>query len=293
MASNATKTKSNPIESNSTQYKDLTPAKTLDKKTLNKMVWRSLFLQASFNYERMQAGGWLYGILPGLKAIHKDKDDLSKSMKHNLEFFNTHPFLVTFVMGIVLSLEQQKSDTNMIRAVRVAAMGPLGGIGDAIFWFTLVPITAGITANMAINGSLLGPILFLLIFNAVQFGVRYWLMHWSYNLGSKAIDILTKNAKEFTCSASLLGVFIVGALTSNYGATKLAIVIPNGEAPIDIQKILDGVLPQMIPLGLTLLLFYLLKKRGWTPVKCILLLLVIGIGFAGIGQIFGFQMWNV
>ena len=280
------------MEFNSTQYKNLTPAKQLDKKTLNKMVWRSLFLQGSFNYERMQAAGWLYGILPGLKEIHTDKEDLSKSMKHNLEFFNTHPFLVTFVMGIILSLEQQKADTNTIRAVRVAAMGPLGGIGDAIFWFTLVPITAGITANMAISGSLAGPILFLLIFNAVQFGVRYWLMHWSYNLGSKAIDILTKNAKEFTRAASMLGVFIVGALTSNYGATKLGIVIPNGEAPINIQGILDGVLPQMIPLALTLLLYFLLKKKGWKPVTCILLLLVIGIAGALIGHLGGFQMWG-
>lgn len=280
------------MEFNSTMYKDLTPAPNLDKKTLNKMVWRSLFLQASFNYERMQAAGWLYGILPGLKKIHKDKDDLSKSMQHNLEFFNTHPFLITFVMGIVLSLEQQKADTNTIRAVRVAAMGPLGGIGDAIFWFTLVPITAGITANMAISGSLAGPILFLVIFNIVQFIVRFWLMHWSYNLGSKAIDILTKNAKEFTRSASLLGVFIVGALTSNYGATKLGIVIPNGASPIDIQNILDGVLPQMIPLALTLLLFFLLKKKGWKPIYCIVLLLCIGIIGALIGHLVGFQMWG-
>ena len=278
------------MEFNSTQYNDLTPAKQLDKKTLNKMVWRSLFLQASFNYERMQAAGWLYGMLPGLEKIHTNKEDLSKSMKHNLEFFNTHPFLVTFVMGIILSLEQQKADTQTIRAVRVAAMGPLGGIGDAIFWFTLVPITAGITSNMAIGGSLLGPILFLLIFNAVQFGIRYWLMYWSYNLGSKAIDILTKNAKEFTRAASMLGVFIVGALTSNYGATKLAIVIPNGEAPIDIQAVLDGVLPQMIPLAFTLLLFFLLKKKGWKPVTCIGLLLVIGIVGAFIGQVLGFTM---
>ena len=272
------------MESNTTLYNDLTPAPKLDKKTLNKMVWRSLFLQASFNYERMQVGGWLYGILPGLEKIHTDKEDLSKSMKHNLEFFNTHPFLVTFVMGIILSLEQQKADTNTIRAVRVAAMGPLGGIGDAIFWLTLVPITAGITANMAIEGSVAGPILFLLIFNAVQFGIRYWLMHWSYNLGSKAIDILTKNAKEFTRSASMLGVFIVGALTSNYGATSLTIEIPNGDAVINIQNILDGVLPQMIPLLMTLMLYFLIKKKKWTPVACIGLLLVIGIigGFFGI-----------
>ncbi len=272
------------MASNATTYKNLTPAQPLDKKTLNKMVWRSLNLQASFNYERMQAAGWLYCILPGLEKIHTDKDDLAASMEHNLEFFNTHPFLVTFVMGIVLSLEQQKTDINTIRAVRVAAMGPLGGIGDAIFWFTLVPIAAGITANMAIGGSIAGPILFLLIFNAVQFGIRFWLMNWSYKLGSQAIEILTSNAKEFTRAASMLGVFVVGALTSNYGGTTIALTIPNGEKPIVIQSILDGILPKLIPLTITLGLYYLLKKKGWSPVACIGLLLVIGIvgGFFGI-----------
>ena len=117
-------------------YEDLTPAPQLDQKTLNKMAWRSCFLQASFNYERMQAAGWLYSIIPGLEKIHTNKNDLAASMSHNLEFFNTHPFLVTFVMGIVLSLEQNKVDIPTIRAVRVAAMGPLGGIGDALFWLT-------------------------------------------------------------------------------------------------------------------------------------------------------------
>ena len=265
-------------------YTNLTPAKSLSKATLNKMVWRSLNLQGSFNYERMQAAGWLYGILPGLVEIHGEgTEDLKTSMAHNLEFFNTHPFLVTFVMGIVLSLEQQKADVNTIRAVRVAAMGPLGGIGDAIFWFTLVPIAAGICSNMAIAGSVAGPILFLLIFNLVQFAVRFFLMHWSYSLGTKAIELLTANAKEFTRAASLLGVFIVGALTSNYGGTTLSLVIPNGESPIVVQSILDGVLPKMIPLGLTLGLYFLMKKKGWTPVKCIVLLLAIGLVGALIG----------
>ena len=265
-------------------YRNLTPAQALDKKTLNKMVWRSLNLQASFNYERMQAAGWLYCILPGLEKIHTDKEDLKLAMAHNLEFFNTHPFLVTFVMGIVLSMEQQKADINTIRAVRVAAMGPLGGIGDAIFWFTLVPIAAGICSNMAIQGSFAGPILFLLIFNAVQFAVRFFLMGWSYKLGSAAIGILTANAKEFTRAASMLGVFIVGALTSNYGGTTVALTIANGESPIVIQSILDGVLPKMIPLALTLMCYFLMKKKGFTPVKCIGLLLVIGLvgGFFGI-----------
>lgn len=324
-------------------YEDQTPAETLDKKTLNKMVWRSLFLQASFNYERMQAAGWLYGILPGLQKIHKNKKDLAASMSHNMEFFNTHPFLVTFVMGIILSLEQNKADIQTIRAVRVSAMGPLGGIGDALFWFTLVPITAGLTSNMAIEGNVMAPILFLLIFNIFQFVIRFWLMNWSYRLGQDAIGILTENAKEFTRAASILGIFVVGALTANYGATTVAIEIPNGKTAIEnpistvieekqlpayenvlyekdengkfkeengekvlkggasvtklednrlkveynevgekdvtikIQEILDGILPKIIPLTLTLLLYRQMKKKQWTPIKCIGLLLVIAL----------------
>ena len=155
------------------KYQDLTPAPKLDNKTLNKMVWLSCFLQASFNYERMQACGWLWGILPGLQKIHTNKEDLKASMAHNLDFLNTHPFLVTFVMGIVLSLEQNKADTQTIRSVRISAAGPLGGIGDALFWLTLVPITAGLTANMAMEGQIIGAILFLIIFNVVQFVVRF------------------------------------------------------------------------------------------------------------------------
>lgn len=326
-------------------YKDQNPAPQLDKKTLNKMVWRSLFLQASFNYERMQAAGWLYGILPGLEKIHTNKDDLAASMSHNLEFFNTHPFLVTFVMGIVLSLEQNKSDIPTIRAVRVAAMGPLGGIGDALFWFTLVPIVAGITSNMALQKNIAAPFIFLLVFNVAQFLIRYWLMHWSYKMGTQAISILTANAKEFTRAASILGVFVVGALTCIYGATTIKTEINNGktnvavpvttvvnneelkdyadylyvkddkgnvtdklqdgagvvaldndrseitfnrneEQPvkINLQKILDGVLPKLIPLTLTLGLYYFFTKKHWTPIMGICLLLVIGVvgGLIGI-----------
>ena len=265
------------MASNRTSYVDLTPAANLDQATLNAMVWRSLQLQSAFNYERMQAAGWLWGILPGLTKIHTNKEDLSLSMEHNLEFFNTHPFLVTFVMGIVLSLEQQKADINTIRAVRVAAMGPLGGIGDALFWFALVPITAGITANMAIAGSLIGPVLYLLIVFGVQMALRFFLMNFSYKLGTSAIGVLTQNAKEFTRAASMLGVFIVGALTCNYANINLGMVIPNGESVIDVQGLLNGVLPAALSLAATLICYVLIKKKNWSATKCILALLVVGV----------------
>ena len=150
------------------------------------MVWRSLFLQASFNYERMQACGWLYSILPGLKKIHKNKQDLADSMKLHLEFFNVHPFLVTFVQGLVLAMEENKESQDSIRGIKIALMGPLGGIGDALCWFTLLPITASIGVSLAKDGNIAGPIVFLVLFNLVHFFLRFFLMHYFLQIRSRS-----------------------------------------------------------------------------------------------------------
>lgn len=265
-------------------YKDTTPAARLDNKTLNRMVWRSMQLQAAFNYERMQSAGWLWAMLPGLEKIHTNKDDLATSMMHNLDFLNTHPFAVTFVMGMVLSMEQAKMDVQTIRSVRISTAAPLGGIGDALFWMTLIPIVAGMTANMAIEGSILGPVLYFIIAFGAEMALRYGLMYWSYNMGTKAVTMMTAHAKEITHAASVLGVFIVGALIANYGGgTKIGIEIANGENPIIIQNYLDMIIPCLPALLLTLMCYVLIIKKGFTPVKLIVLLLVIGIVGAAFG----------
>ena len=278
------------------QYKDLTPAPRLDNKTLNKVVWRSCQLQACFNYERMQAAGWLWSILPGLQKIHTNKDDLAASMTHNLDFLNTHPFACTFVMGMVLSMEQQKMDIQTIRSVRISVAAPLGGIGDALFWMTLIPIVAGMTAQMAIDGSWIGPILYFVIAFGVEMALRYGLMYWSYNMGTKAVAMMTAHAKEITHAASVLGVFIIGALIANYGGgTQLGISIPNGQGdPLVIQNYLNSILPCILPLLLTLMCYFLIIKKNFTPVKLILLLLLIGIVGCAFGiwyQAGGYTPW--
>lgn len=259
-------------------------APDLTRKQLRQMAIRSMFLQASFNYERMQAAGWLYSILPGLRHIHKDKKDLSRSMKEHLEFFNTHPFLVTFVMGIILAMEQKKENREAIRGIKVATMGPLGGIGDALFWLTLLPITAGIGASMAIEGNIAGPFFFLIVFNIFHFGLRFGLMEYSYKMGVRAIAKLKEGTKLISRAASIVGLTVVGGLIATYVRLSINYTWKMGEGELNIQEgVIDQIMPALLPLSFTFLVYWLLKK-GRSPLTIILITVVIGL----IGSYFGF-----
>lgn len=267
------------------EYQDQSVKKVVTSSDLVTMVWRSLFLQASFNYERMQACGWLYGILPVLKKIHTNKEDLSKSLKMHLEFFNTHPFLVNFIMGLVVAMEESKKDQNTIRAIKVATMGPLGGIGDALCWLTLLPITAGLGASMAMgpDPNPAGPIIFLVLFNIAHFSLRFGLMRYGYYTGVKAIATMKEQTKKISHAASIIGFTVVGGLIASMIKLKLAWVIVVGQASIALQeKVFDAIMPNMLPFAYTLLMYYLLKK-SYSPVKLILFTIVFGIAGKGIG----------
>ncbi|GAA0591483.1 PTS system mannose/fructose/sorbose family transporter subunit IID [Virgibacillus siamensis] len=262
------------------KYENPSSAPELKPKQLRHLVWRSLVLQASFNYERMQAGGWLYSLLPGLRQIHKNKKDLSNSMKEHLEFFNTHPFLVTFIMGVILAMEGKKEDREAIRGIKVATMGPLGGIGDALFYLTLLPITAGIGASLALEGNILGPIVFLVMFNIIHFGARFGLMTYGYKTGVKAISKLKEGTQHVSRAASIVGVTVVGGLIATYVALKVDYVWKMGEGKegkLNIQtEVLDQIMPAMLPLAYTLLMYWLLKK-GLSPLILIGITVVVGL----------------
>ena len=93
----------------------------ISKKDITRLGFRSSLLQASFNYERMQAGGFTWAMLPILKKIYKDdKPGLSAAMKDNLEFINTHPNLVGFLMGLLISMEEKGENRDTIKGLKVA-----------------------------------------------------------------------------------------------------------------------------------------------------------------------------
>ncbi len=113
---------------NENVYEDQSIGAELTKKDINRVAWRSMLLQASFNYERMQASGWLYGLLPALKKIHTNKRDLARAMKGHMGFFNTHPFLVTFVIGIILRWSVLSRTLTVFRAPKLPSVRRSAGL---------------------------------------------------------------------------------------------------------------------------------------------------------------------
>ncbi|EEX1867911.1 TPA: PTS mannose/fructose/sorbose transporter family subunit IID [Escherichia coli] len=246
---------------NENVYEDQSIGAELTKKDINRVAWRSMLLQASFNYERMQASGWLYGLLPALKKIHTNKRDLARAMKGHMGFFNTHPFLVTFVIGIILAMERSKQDVNSIQSTKIAVGAPLGGIG----------------ASLALQGSILGAVVFIVLFNVVHLGLRFGLAHYAYRMGVAAIPLIKANTKKVGHAASIVGMTVIGALVATYVRLSTTLEITAGDAVVKLQAdVIDKLMPAFLPLVYTLTMFWLVR-RGWSPLRLIAVTVVLGI----------------
>ncbi len=256
------------------EYVDQDTNANLDAKLMRQSWLRMLWVQASFNYQRMQSSGFLYAMIPALKRIHKNKTDLSASLKLHNEFFNTSPWLVTFMMGVILAMEKGKQPLETIRSFKVAAMGPIGGIGDAMAQLTILPITASIAASLALDGVGIGPLIFLLMFNLVRFAIYVPIFNYGYKLGLNALGMLQQQSKAFSRGATIVGLTVVGALTASFVRVKLGLEIPLTGSVLNIQQdVLDKIMPNILPL-IVVIGCYKLIMRGISPVKVILIMII-------------------
>lgn len=260
-------------------------SKKLSKKDITKLGILSLFNQSAMNYQRMQADGWLFAMLPVLKKIYgNDKEGLSEAMVSNLQFINTNNTAAPLLMGLIASLEENKEDRSTIDGLRVALFGPLAGIGDAITWFTILPIVAGITASFAKEGSILGPLIFFIVYVAIFFS-RIPIAHLGYSTGIKAISKIRENSALVSHAASVLGCTVIGGLIATYVQinvlTKIHVTSTHS---ISVQKeFFDNIFPNVLPLAYTFLLYWLLKKKNVSPVVLIVATFCLAIILSWLG----------
>ena len=243
----------------------------MTKEVFKKTFWRTFPLQACFCYERMQNVGFAYQMVPALKKLYPDKEEASKALKRHFAIFNTTPCVVPFITGASIAMEEkfkkarengEECDEESINAVKTALMGPLAGIGDSFFWGTLRIIAAGIGASLAAQGSILGAVLFFLMYNIPQLFVRYQGLKLGYKSGVSFLENMSQGGviALLTEVAKILGLVVVGSMCASMVALSTPLVISMDGADVVIQDIFNSILPNILPLGLTFVIYKLLQK---------------------------------
>lgn len=246
--------------------------KKLTKSDLKSVFIRSNFHQGSWNFERMQALGYCFAMIPVIKRLYTG-EERKEALKRHLEFFNTQPFVTAPILGVTAAMEEQKAngaeiDAGAINGVKVGLMGPLAGVGDPVFWGTLRPVVAALGASIALSGSVLGPILFFVLFNAVRLGIRWWGVSYGYSKGTTIVgDMTGGKLQKLTEGASILGLFVMGALVNRWTSINVPLVVStitaqDGTTTVTtVQNILDQLLPGLLPLLFTFICMKLLKNK--------------------------------
>lgn len=242
-----------------------------DKKMLRSVFWRSWTLNASrTGATQYHALGFIYTLLPVINRYYKTTKDQSAAIVRHTTWFNATMHINNFIVGLVAAMEHQNSedpnfDPNSITAVKASLMGPISGIGDPFFWGILRVIAAGIGISLASTGSVMGAILFLLLYNVPAFLVHYYALYTGYAIGASFIKRLYQSGgiKILTKVASLLGLLMMGSMTASTVKFKtiLQVSVNGSKEVMKIQSYLDQLFIGLVPITITLLAFWLLRKK--------------------------------
>ncbi|OTO72062.1 manZ [Enterococcus sp. 12E11_DIV0728] len=265
--------------------------KKISKKTLSKSFHKWYYGNLTcFSQEHMQTFGYLCSMLPIVEELYEKKEDQLKAIKTYTAFFNTEPQLGAVVVGITAGLEEARAsgaedvDDEAINGLRAGLMGPIAGIGDSLVVGTVIPILLGIALGMSNGGSPLGAIFYIIAWNLfAYFGMRF-IYFKGYDLGGKAVDFLVGTKGDaIRESITLIGGIVIGAVAASWVSIKTAFTMTADGAKepfLNLQETLDGVYPGFLTAIFVFFCWYLLAKKGMSPVKVMLLLVVIA--FAGV-----------
>lgn len=255
--------------------------------------WRYLMsFQISWNYERMQALGFCYAMVPILKRLFPSRDELAAALKRHLAFFNTNPVVgAPLILGSAAAMEEAGAPASA-EGVKVSLMGPLAGVGDTLVWALYNSIIFTIGASLALQGSMAGPILVIFLVAVPYTLVRYWQFMWAYAQGRQlATSLAGGTIARLTEGAMILGLIVLGGFIPSIIAAKTPLtytqtVTVAGQVvkqTVEVQKQLDAILPGLIPVVFTALAYWLLKRYKMNPLWVILILFVIGMVFGALG----------
>lgn len=266
----------------------------ITKRDIQRSFWRWTFhSHSNYNYERLQATGVVYALTPILKKLYgDDKEEMTLALNRHMQFFNTEPSFGGPILPITIAMEEERAagadiDDATINGFKTGLMGPLAGIGDTLWQGTLIPILLSFTIGFGSEGNILmGPVLFFVSHLAIMLFIAYRLWMQGYETGRDGILELMSGGKLDTVLtfSRTLGAIVIGALAAQFISVETPLELDLGEEVLSIQTgVLDTLVKGLLPLAITMLTYYLLRKK-LKPTQVLVILLLIGLvgGFFGI-----------
>lgn len=253
-------------------------------KKVREYFWGGWCMQAMWNYERQMNTAFMWGMSKTIDRLYPDPADDAKrkeAYQRHLEFFNITPQFGAFVLGLSAAMEEEYAENpdtfnpEMISSVKVALMGPLSGIGDSLFQGTIRVIAMSIGISLAQQGSILGPIVAMLISIFASVPVTWFGAKFGYTNGQKYLQELSKSnlMDKIMYGCSVAGLMVIGGMVASL--VNLTTPLSYGET-LQVQTILDGILPKMLPLLMTGVM-YMIVKKGVKPMLVIISCFIVGI----------------
>lgn len=243
------------------------------------------------NMERMEGPGFAGMFAQVADKLYEGKEEQKILVQRHMTFYNTQPMVGVVVNGIVLGMEEKKAmgedvPEELIQSTKTALMGPLAAIGDSLFIGTLIPILLSIALGLTgEEGSVIGPLFYLLSWTAIMLPFSWITYKKGYLIGTKAVESLASSGiqDKVVSFAKILGLVVTGAITAQYVNFGITWSYISGEMVQEIQPVLDGIFPGLLPISLTLAVYYFMSKKNTRLSVIFLTIFVIAL----LGQLLG------
>ncbi len=279
--------------------------KTLKKSFLNWFFWNGCSQQA----ESMLGLAFGQAMAPVIDELYDKKEDKAAALKRHITLFNTESQVGSICNGVVCGLEEANANKEctpeLISGVKVALIGPTSAIGDSLWVATIIPILLTISLSIAQSSPAigwLGPVLYMIVYPIGTCILSWNLFKLGYKSGIEGMQGFMSEGKldKLTDTMTVLGLTVVGALTASFVNLTLPIKIVRdvfdatkgevlkAQVIFDADKIVNAIFPKLLPLLLTLGVYYLYSKKKWSPLKLMGLILVIAVALTLIGYLTGY-----
>jgi len=278
--------------------------KTLKKSFFNWFFWNGCSQQA----ESMLGLAFGQAMAPVIDELYDAKPDKVAALKRHITLFNTESQVGSICNGIVCGLEEANANgecsPELISSVKVALIGPTSAIGDSLWVATFIPILLTVALSISQTSSSVawvGPLLYMIIYPVGTCALSWYLFKLGYKSGLGGMQGFMSTGKldQLTDTMTVLGLVVVGALTASFVNMTLPIqivrdvfdatsgTILKNQVIFNANNMVNAIFPKILPLGLTLLVYYLYAKKKWTPMKLMGLILVLACVLTYVGYMTG------